>query len=385
MRERDWEGWWKGRRVLFVSGTGGGSRRYRCYHRAEQLALLGAEPEVVAYNECDFDAAVRDYDLFVLHRVALKPKVERFLRAARARRKPAIFDSDDLVFDADAASLMHRSGAPSEDLARMAEKLAARGRAMQACDAATVSTEPLADRARRLLSNVLVVPNVVTAEMVRAAEAARAEARDRPVTLGYFSGTPTHDRDFAEVADVLIAVLTAQPGVRLLVVGPLALDERLVGMSDRVDRVDWRQLPALLAATDVNLAPLEGANAFTRCKSCVKYLEAGLVGVPTVASASPDFQRVIRDGENGLLADSPRAWREALERLTTDSAFRVRIGTAAATQVKAQETTEARALELGERLARLTAAAAPSATQAFLEQARAAVARGRRRSTSHRG
>jgi glycosyltransferase involved in cell wall biosynthesis len=371
-RSEDWSEWWQGRRILFLSGTGGGSRRYRCHHRAEQLALLGAEADVVPFREADLAAAVRGWDCFVLHRVAAKRKVEAFLEAARRRRKPVLYDSDDLVFDPAAADLMTR---PGLDLERTRGKLAAQGRTLALCAGATVSTEPLAALARARNPRVALLPNVVTAAMVSAGETARREAPPRAgVTLGYFSGTPTHDRDFAEIAGPLVELLAARPEVRLLVAGPVELDPGfgpVRAQVERVERVPWEELPALLARAEVSLAPLERDNRFTECKSCVKFLEAGLVAVPTVASRVPDFERVVEDGENGLLASTPREWREALERVAGDAAARSRLGEAALRSVRSSAPVEASAVEAARTLGRLLAAARPGPVAARRAGARA--------------
>jgi hypothetical protein len=92
-------------------------------------------------------------------------------------------------------------------------------------------------------------------------------------------------------------------------------------LGERLERwpfVPWSELPARLASLDVNLAPLELPSAFNQAKSEVKYLEAGLVEVPTVASPSDAFRAATREGATGLLAPDEDAWERALAGLLAD-------------------------------------------------------------------
>ena len=43
--------------------------------------------------------------------------------------------------------------------------------------------------------------------------------------------------------------------------------------------MNWRELPWIIAQTDINLAPLEMDNPFCQAKSEIKFVEAALVGV----------------------------------------------------------------------------------------------------------
>jgi glycosyltransferase involved in cell wall biosynthesis len=72
-------------------------------------------------------------------------------------------------------------------------------------------------------------------------------------------------------------------------------------------QIEWRefvpldQLPNEIAQFDVNLAPLEVGNPFCEAKSELKYFEAALAGVPTIASPTGPYRRAIRHGETGFL------------------------------------------------------------------------------------
>jgi GT2 family glycosyltransferase len=343
--------------ALFVSSEPADPKRYRCDHQAEQLAMLGVSVDVRRTDDVRWGEVADRYGLFVLHRVAFEEGLRWFLGVARRTGKRVIFDTDDLVFDPGAlrahfSGLEHLDATERRAFERRVEKS---HEALRSADAATTSTEPLAELARRVNEHVYVTPNTVSEEMVEQAEAALASAavadasREGEVTIAYMSGTPTHDRDFLEAADAVRAVLDAFETTRFLVVGDLRLGQGFTGFRDRIRHLPfqpWYRLPELMAGVDVNLAPLEQGNPFTECKSCIKYLEAGLVGVPTVASPRSDFRRVIEHGRNGLLADTPEEWRAALTELVSSVDRRRALGRAAYEDVRANHTTRAWARSL---------------------------------------
>ena len=60
-------------------------------------------------------------------------------------------------------------------------------------------------------------------------------------------------------------------------------------------------LQRLLGTVEFNLMPLQ-SNAFTDCKSELKYFEAASVGTLSIASPSFTYRRAIQDGKNGYLS-----------------------------------------------------------------------------------
>jgi GT2 family glycosyltransferase len=351
----------KPKAVAFLSAAAGDTLRYRCDHAAEQLESLGATTDVSVVGLTDLSHVLDSYGCFVLHRVPANELIEHFIDHAQRHGCPVIFDTDDLVFQLGAEEeTLDLVDMPDVHRRIFRDLLEPHARTMALCDAVFVATEPLAQHARLIHPRVFVVPNTVNEEMIRLADAAVAsrERGTEDVTIAYFSGTPTHDRDFAQAAEAVLATLEASPNVHFLVVGNLRMDERFGDFRDRITELPiqpWQRLPALMADVDINLAPLEPDNAFTESKSCLKYLEAALLGVPTVASPRHDFRRVISDGANGLFAETPDEWREAIGRLVASSDLRSSIGKAAFEDVRANHTTRANAQRLYDLLADLAA------------------------------
>jgi glycosyltransferase involved in cell wall biosynthesis len=341
--------------VLFVYDESGAWTSYRCDHQAEELTYVGMSADVVRSTDVDLVAAAHHYDTVVLNRVQWADDVARFVDAARRGETCVVFDTDDLIFERDLYLRFAAFAQGASDSVRKtwSDRIERYRKTLEACDRATVSTDPLAAYANRRVSRVDVVYNAVSSHLVRAADEALADrsyaekvADGRDVTIGYLSGSASHDRDFLEAADAVLAVLEHYPHVRFLVVGFLELDPRFDRFGSRITHIPKQPFHALLKLTarvDISLAPLERDNPFNECKSCVKYLEAGLVGVPTLASARPDFVRVIDNGRNGMLADRPSEWQEALRQLVESRELRLSIGRLAAEDVRANHTTQARA------------------------------------------
>jgi glycosyltransferase involved in cell wall biosynthesis len=317
--------------------------RYRCDHRAEELRILGTSADVSTLSDVGLTDVLDRYGCFVLHRVRFESSIGMFIERAHTAGKRVIFDTDDLLFDSSVERYLPERARRGDGVRRQRETL-------RLCDAVTVTTAPLAERAATLHDRVLIEPNVVSSQMIVLADAALERSGGHQpaeeVCIAYLSGSSTHDVDFLEAADAVFWALATHPNVRFTAIGPLNLDFRFERFGERVERIPiqpWEALPMLLARVSVNLAPLEGGNGFTECKSSIKYLEAGLLGVPTIASRRPDFVRVIEHGVNGFLAETPNEWREALSTLVQSSETRREIGRAAYEDVRRNHSTAARA------------------------------------------
>ena len=325
-------------KVLFVSGMGGDTRRYRCTHHQEQLALAGVESTLREPGDLRLYLDVTRHDIVILHRAPYSDSVQAVIQIAHALGKPAIFDTDDLVWRTDLLPQMALLDTVSSGEAqKIRNDTADLRQTLQQCDCALVSTRFLAERIESEGTPAFVHRNACSEQMIRIAEPAhelhvRSRSNGQEVTIGYLSGTGSHNRDFATITPALLEILKAYPDVKLLLGGYLDISPAFEAYSHRVRRapfVSWRELPQIQAQADINIAPLELSNPFCQAKSEIKYSEAALVGVPTVATPVGAFQFAIQNGDNGMLADGNRAWRTALGALIENPSLRHTMGNAA--------------------------------------------------------
>jgi len=348
--------------ALLISGCPGDSQRYRIQHQAEQLELLGLSSDSAWFDKVDYESAASRYELFILHRVTYTSELEAFILRARALGKPVIFDTDDLIFNSALAKHIKAIKNYTEhETERYLEGMRRHYQTMSLCSAVLVSTEHLRKSVLELFPEmpVYINRNAVSDQMTQQASEALETApavQDGLVRIAYFSGTRTHEDDFNECALALALLLRRHPAAHLMLVGHLDVPECLLCFSSRIEikpLVPWEELPSLLSQTSINLAPLEMNNPFTASKSELKYFEAGLLRIPTVASNVPAFQGAIRHGENGFLCGSTTEWIDALDLLVTNSELRARVGNNARHDVLLRYTTHTRALELRHTLAEI--------------------------------
>ncbi len=347
-------------KVLFVSGIGGDTQRYRCRHHQEQLALHGIASDLRAATAVQLYEDVVNYDFFVLHRVAYSELISYLIKVAHLRGKPVVFDTDDLVFD---PALYDQIGyTDTLDFAtaqRFKQDLSGQAETVRHCDAVLTTTQFLADAAAKQGKRVYIQRNGCSAAMVEAAEAAyqlfqhppmpEDQAATAPLVLGYFSGTGSHNRDFATITPALITIMRAYPQVQLRIGGYLDLHADWQAYQDRIQFtpfVAWQELPNFIAHIDINLAPLELDNPFCQAKSELKYMEAALLGVPTLASPTEAFQFAITPNENGLLAATYDEWCAGLRLLIEQPALRRQLGSAARAHIYAEYRSERRSQQL---------------------------------------
>jgi glycosyltransferase involved in cell wall biosynthesis len=316
----------------------GEPKRYRVHNPAEALRARGYAVHVIDFADID---AIRRQGWTARALVLFRAEydwlagIAGVLAYARAHAIRVVYDIDDLVFDETLAE--HIDGLRlmrGYERRRFLAAMPARRRLLLAADLVTVTTEPLARAARRLGRDSLVIPNALNREQLCLADEIVSAPRPSgdAVRIGYFSGSPTHQRDFAECEPALLTLMDQDPRVRFRLVGWLELSAAWDRHRDRIERLGFMPADQLMrtgAEADINLAPLEAGNPFCEAKSELKFFEAAAVGVPTVATATEPLAAAIEDGASGVLIRDRRDWLAALEALVCDAERRRRLGAAA--------------------------------------------------------
>ena len=302
--------------------------RYRCYN--PPATLLNARPDIGAawFERTDIPALIKEIakiDMLVICRFRYDAALARLIVAAKAAGTKLIFDCDDFVFDIRQVHLVFDTlDQPTDADIHWDFWFAYFGRmaaTAHLCDAAITTNEFLAARIADAFPGMptSIIPNYFAPDQedysrrLLKEKEARQFAGTGNITIGYFSGTPTHNKDFAIAAPALARLLDADPNITLRIVGFPPPSEVLKPFADRLDVIplqDPISLQRVIAEAEINIAPLQ-ENLFTSCKSELKFFEAAAVGTWTIASPTPPFEKAIENGVSGRLARA-HEWDEAL-------------------------------------------------------------------------
>jgi glycosyltransferase involved in cell wall biosynthesis len=329
-------------RVVFISGEPSlwAGVRYRILNIASALPPRFFESVIIRLGELPERLGELDrVDVLWVWRSPYWDVLAEAIDTARAAGAAIVCDVDDLVFRPelarpDVVDALRTLNVAPEDLARHYADVR---KLLLEADHCTVPTAPLARELEVLGLPTTVVPNGFDADFFRVAERARSGQRagaQSVVRVGYAAGTFTHQRDLAVAAPALAQVLRDNKNVRFVTTKAVDIAEfpDLASMAAQVEQrelVPFDLLPFEYARFQVNIAPLEVGNPFCEAKSEVKYLEAALVGVGTVASPTEPFSAAIRHGETGFLATDDDSWYDALSLLVSDERIRNELGVSA--------------------------------------------------------
>jgi len=317
--------------VLFITGGAGvgASSRFRCVNQAEELSKHNFKTAFLTQSSRNLFDTADKFAVFILHRMVYDERLQKFMDILKKNKKTIIFETDDLLFD---PQYLHQVDY-LKNINEWEKKLYKNGLGSQILDdaavaAAVTTTSFLATKLRKRKEKVFISTNKLSDEDLSFAQKIREEKRlkgDKTVVLGYFSGTPGHDKDLGTIAAVLSRLFDKYPHLYLSIAGPLVLSDELKAYEARIIRVPFtssrKKHLENVASVDINIVPLEN-NDFCTAKSELKFFEAGILEVPTVAFANQTFCEAIRDGEDGFVAENETAWESKLAQLIESAELR---------------------------------------------------------------
>lgn len=283
---------------------------YRCENMGKALSKLDHS---VSYLHISELKRPRDFDVIVFHRPLDSWLLRFVLKKCQWAGTLAVAEYDDLVFNPAYSALSPGvvNGVLAED--KILKRFQLHHKALQRFRFATISTEPLLREIEAINPKLQtqLVGNAVHTDWLSEPEVLQSQLieRVRNPVITYLPGTQSHDKDFATIAEGLIAFLAEHPSVKLEITGPLKLPEAFeaIEWGKQIlhrEKVSFEEYLAISRNGWVNLAPLE-ESLFTACKSALKVIEAGFWSKPTLCAASEDNKRFSQSG--ALLYSSPEA------------------------------------------------------------------------------
>lgn len=326
------------KKILFLHDQTTFSFRYRVEHHQEQLWHMGIESEIINIKNIA-DINITEYSNVIIYRCEYSPQLKTLIVSAQNYNICVYYDIDDYIFNYDDIQYLDfiKEDAYSAFEAHSKSIYAC----MEICSAYITSTNMLAEKIRKTFPGKLVKVNrnVASLEMQYISNTTKKRASDKKIVLGYFSGSHSHDRDFAIISNILAQLLKKYDNLYLQITGNLKLPVELEPYQQQIITlpfVPWRDLPQIIANVDINLMPLEDTD-FHFCKSENKWMEAALVKVPTVASYNMELTQIMNNGVNAYLCKSKNEWENALEFLITNESKRSEIANNAYQIVKEKQ------------------------------------------------
>lgn len=319
--------------ALFIDGTNGtSSTPYRVFRIANGLTSEGWKVHCVKGEDLPqlLDQPI-EARFVVVHRAPYWSPFIEFVKKMRALGSIIAFDVDDLVFDKEMIPYIDGYKYLNEDQKQaFLNGLDAYREFIFQADFCTTTTSYLVDEMRKMGKVVYRIPNAISSENINYFSEGRfrRDSKPTPFVIGYYSGTKTHQADFAVVAPALINFMKSRPDVVFRLVGEFDLTEwpelhdwqfiHRAGDIPRVTRAGLMPHDVMIrdqANCDIILAPLEVGNPFCEAKSELKFFEAALVGCPVIASSTRTFIEATDGGALAHLATTTSDWLNALNHI----------------------------------------------------------------------
>jgi glycosyltransferase involved in cell wall biosynthesis len=305
-------------KILFILSDESGCAMYRALLPRYFLRLLPEVSEVKAVGQVS-RLDVKLADVIVFQRIHMKEH-EGIFHWAREEKKKLVYEIDDSVWSIPTWNPAYLVW--NEEMQKQVSHF------VSLCDAASCTTQNLAEELRQWNKTVFVLPNSLNLDMWRELKFNVPKSVHNELRIGW-GGSPTHKGDLMVISRVLVDIAWKYRAKNLkyyfLGYAPPELIESLSGFVAFSKGVDIRIFPDKLHMLnlDIGLAPLVDCK-FNRAKSNIKWLEYSALNVPVVASNVGPYKDSIVHGETGLLSENTyESWFNNLSRIIEDSSLRV--------------------------------------------------------------
>ena len=313
--------------LYFADSPNNAPFRYRCYN-VFQATQKSSKWQAVFFFEREVDEFkkfIPNVDLLIIERQTVKNgTVLKLIKEARKNHKKVLFSVDDLVFSLQYLPILLKTincknfiywGAYIASLAEVAKRT----------DGFITTNGYIGNLlTKKFRKDYRVIRNSLNDEQLGVKDISK---NPNKFIIGYFSGSPTHEKDLGLIAPEIVKFLKNHNDTYFEIVGYMKLPKIFNTLSKKriiiKPPVDYLKLQKLISEVQINLAPLQ-ENDFSNCKSELKFFEAAAVATTTIAYPTYAFKNSIQHGETGFLCQ-PGEWYDALEYLYAHPEENVRI------------------------------------------------------------
>jgi glycosyltransferase involved in cell wall biosynthesis len=326
------------KKILIINGAEKTvSEVHRVFHLQEKLDYLGIPSFVLTRNQLNLFSPgdLQNFDLLFIHRSRASDHLMKLIDLFQASKKPVFYDIDDLVFDQEiVGQLAFLKRATPEFRQAFLQEMSETLDIMKKSDLIITPTQFLSDYIKKKYALATeVLHNHLDQDSLNIGKQIFAEKLpSNKVTLAYFPGTRTHEKDFDSIERVLLDLLKRYPQLYLKIVGHLQLNQKFSPYQARISQqkaVPYRKFMQTFRGVDINVAPLEYGSDFCEAKSELKFIFAAAAAIPSVVTDTAANRFAIQQGKNGFLCKNSKDWQEALSSLIQDKKLRAEMGKAA--------------------------------------------------------
>ena len=280
--------------------------------------------------------------------------VAHLLSAKRVVGAKLVVDADDDMFNVHPHNYAYQHHFPGSPKQKALSYL------FENADAITVSTEALKKTLeKRFKAPIKILPNCIDTSIwdhklgrktklnmfksdkeTDDVEIVEVETNPENIRIGWICSA-SHEQDAPEVYNALKEILEKYKNVELWCVGwrPTSFEDfpRTYWIQGTSDYEDYPKFLCELGL-DISIAPLI-PDEFNKSKSNIKWMEASMAGIPTVASNYEPYH-CIDHYKTGYLAKNDREWVKYLSWLIEEKETREKIAIAAKKEVLEKYTSE---------------------------------------------
>lgn len=306
----------KNSKIVMYKGDEGGCGVLRIIQPGNYLKKLGYN---VSIENLDTSRTIYpNTQICVFQREYVQPDVLDYVSWLKSRGVKIVYDLDDDIFDVPKSN-------PTYEHFKRPETRKKYEFFLKNADLVTVSTEYLRGRLRHYNSNIVIVPNCIDFDTWPGRP---PHSSHSGIRLGW-AGSATHYEDLMLVFQPIKNLIQKFKSLSLHFLG-FCPKEYQDAFGDRViyhtgGNYKFYQHKLAQLSLDVGFIPLV-VNNLNKSKSPVKYLEYASQKIPCVASKEGPYKDLIKDSENGYLANDPIEWEHKLGVLIKNKGVRNKVG-----------------------------------------------------------